>query len=168
MELLVDAVEVVLRFGDRVWRAVEVVQRVGARRLGAVQVVEREPQLLAELADLDMAGVDQLAAALDDHPGAERVAARPHATPDAIGGLQHRRVDPAWRSRYAHVRPASPAPTTTTRWEPETAARTGRAPTVAASVAAPAAPRNWRRVMAASCAMRWTASASGVRGIERH
>jgi hypothetical protein len=91
MELLVDAVEVVLGLRDRVRGAVEVIERVGPRRLGAVEVVELEAQLLAELADLEVAGVDQLAPALDDDAGTERVAARPDAPADAIGPLQHRR-----------------------------------------------------------------------------
>jgi len=41
-----------------------------------------------------MAGVDQLAAALEDQSRGERVAPLPHSAPDVIGGLKDARVDP--------------------------------------------------------------------------
>ena len=69
MELLVDAVEVVRRFGVRVRRPVEVVERLRVIRLGAVEVVEPEAELLGELANVRVALVDQLATVLVDLAG---------------------------------------------------------------------------------------------------
>jgi hypothetical protein len=93
VELLVDAVEVLGGLRERVWPPVEVVQRLGAVRLALQQVVEREPELLGELAELDVPRVDQLAAVLGHEPGRERAADRPAAAAQAVARLVQLRAD---------------------------------------------------------------------------
>ena len=82
VDLLPDSLEVVRGLVERVGLPVEEIEVLRPVRLALEQVVRVEPELLDELAQLDVAGVDQLAAVLGDLPVGEGSADRP-ATPAA-------------------------------------------------------------------------------------
>ena len=87
MEGLIDAVEVVRRVVVRVRRAVEVVQRLRSVLLGLEQVVEGQPQLLAEVLDVEVVAVYELAAVLRDLSVCEHSPDRPAPPAEPVRGL---------------------------------------------------------------------------------
>ena len=87
VEGLIDAVEVVRRVVVRVRRAVEVVQRLRSVLLGLEQVVEGQPQLLAEVLDVEMVAVYELAAVLRDLSVCEHSPDRPAPPAEPVRGL---------------------------------------------------------------------------------
>ena len=87
MDLLPDRLQVVGHLRERVRLAEEVPELLGALGLRLQQVVERQPELLRELLDRDVVGVDQLAAALVDLAVGEVAAAGPAASADAVRAL---------------------------------------------------------------------------------
>jgi hypothetical protein len=115
VDLLPDALEVVRRLIERVRLSVEEVEVLGPVGLAGEQVVGREPELLDELAQRLMAGVDQLPAVLGDLAVGEDAADAPAAAARAVRGLVELGGVPGLLEPVGRVRPASPPPTTTMR-----------------------------------------------------
>ena len=164
--------DVVGRLRVRVPAAVEPIGRLGVVRLGLEQVVEAQPELLCKVADLAVALVDQLAAALGDLTAGEEVAQCPAAAADPRGRLVQLRdhsglLQPIRRGQAGQARLRRPRPSRRRRRP----ARPASVPTaVAAAPAAATSRRNVRRVVrrspaATSATASQCAFSNGVRAI---
>ena len=149
VQRLPDLLHGVDGLGEGLPRAAEVVERLGAVLLGREQVVERRGRAPGPAAGFPC-GTGR-SARRRARRSARRRRRRGSTSSARRGGCCLRRpwrLTPAWRSRYAQVRPASPAPTMATRGVAIVRSRrtTSGNPVRATPAAAPA-PRNSRRLI---------------------
>ena len=181
MDLLPDLLDVVRRLRVRVRAVVEPVEVLGSVLLRRDEVVEVEPELLGEVLDLEVPGVDQLAAVLADLALVEHAADRPAAPAEPARGLMHLCVDSRLAQPVGSGQPGEPGANdddARSRAAARSGARDRRAEQPAGEAGraqAPAPRRKSRRVVPSgaapvsaapiSAAICWSADSSGVRAM---